>query len=75
MYHNLSGKPGRQVWHRAVNFLDLPARRAGTVLHSVSIAARGALHNIVYMGIVVTIKRIECSECSDVTHGDYKTAE
>ena len=38
MYHHLSAKSGRQISTRAGNFFDLPARRAGSVLHFVSIA-------------------------------------
>ena len=44
MYQHLSVKSGRQVWPRAGNFLDLPARRAGTVLHFVSIAVYNTCH-------------------------------
>ena len=39
MYHHFSAKSGRQILTRAGKFLDLPARRAGTVFHFVSIAA------------------------------------
>ena len=38
MYQHLAAKSGRQILARAGNFLDLPARRAGNVLHFVSIA-------------------------------------
>ena len=44
MYQHFSAKSGRQVLPRAGSFSDLPARRAGTVLHFVSIA--GYMTNI-----------------------------
>ena len=45
MYQHFLDKPGRQVWPRAGNFLDLPARRAGIVLHFVSIAVDHQQHS------------------------------
>ena len=52
IYQYLSAKSGRQFLTRAGNVLDLPARRAGIVLHFVSIAVYSTYccaHVCVYM--------------------------
>ena len=69
MYQHLSAKSVRQILTRAGNFLDLPARRAGNVLHLVSNADYNCTHFdiLAYMGLV-DISNFRDGNCRQVHH-------